>query len=202
MSRKAREEKAAVAAPASVKPETKPAAAAAPAMKAAVPGEAKLKERVPMMSADVRVPPEEPFSDRPRESMTSAAPFKWADEGDGAFIARHASAAELAELRKRIEERQAAEAAAGPKFTFWRCPKCGRQERAGADAKSQDCFFCNPRLLSTGQQMTQITGEVGIAAFIEREKVEKARWLATLAKAKALAGRRDREFTLLRKHGL
>lgn len=59
MSRKAREEKAAVAAPAPAKPETKPAAAKAP-------GEAKLEERVPMMSADVRVPPEEPFSDRPR----------------------------------------------------------------------------------------------------------------------------------------
>lgn len=134
--------------------------------------------------------------------MTSAAPFKWADEGDGAFIARHASAADLAELRKRIEARRAADAAAGPKFTFWRCPKCGRQERAGADAKSQDCFFCNPRLLSTGQQMTAIAGAAAVAAFIEREKIEKARWLATLAKAKELAARRDRELSLLRKHGM
>jgi len=188
-------------APAVEAPKAAAVITAPPETKAAVPGEAKLEERVPMMSADVRVPPAEPLSDRPRESMTSTAPFKWADEGDGAFIARHASAADLAELRKRIEARRAAEVARGPQFTFWRCPKCGRQERAAADAKSQDCFFCNPRLLATGQQMTAVVGEAAVGAFIERERIEKARWLATLAKAKELAARRDRELTLLRKHG-
>lgn len=180
----------------------KPAPVITTPAKATVPGEAKLKEFTPTMSGDLPRPGEPaPLpGDRFKGAIQSSSEF--ADKSDAGFIARNATAAELEGFVAAVKARRAAEQAAGPKFTFWRCPKCGRQERAGADAKSQDCFFCNSRLLPNGQHMMQVVGEAAVGAFIEREKIEKARWLATLAKAKEIAKKRDRELMLLRRHGM
>lgn len=198
MSRKAREEKAAVAAPAPAKPETKPAAAAAAPAKAESPGEKKL---TPMMSGDLPRQPEPEPSRRPVESMTSA--HEWADKSPLGFLQRNATGAELEGFVAAVKARQTAASARGPQFTFWHCPKCGVHERMGADQKTAPpCFRCNPHLTAGGVHMTAIVGEAAVAAFIERERVEKARWLATLAKAKELAARRDRDLSLLRKHGM
>lgn len=197
MSKREKGKAPAVEAPALAKAESsKPAAATAAPAKAA-PG-----KFTPMMSAAVRLPPEPPASvRRPTESMTSAG-HEFADKSDAGFITRSANAEELKRFRGEVEARRERESAAEPVNTFWTCPRCHRQDRRPADVRTSVCFFCNPRLLPSGQQMTQVVDEAGIAAFLEREAADKVRWRASLDRALVLKKKMDRERGLLRRHGL
>jgi hypothetical protein len=225
MKKQKTEERAAGEKPAAPKEGPRAAAAAVPGARSAEglttsPGPKAPEEREPLMSGDVKVAdqagPLKPSGgslstgDVPRKSSEHVEPTEpdWRVRGaelagdNKSFVSLNASDEELATFAGAIRARQAAEKTQRPGSTFWVCPRCRRQERAAADAKSAVCFFCNPRLLPSGQYMTQIVDEAGIAAFLARERLEQEAWRKSLAKAKEIAKKKDAELALLRRHGM
>jgi hypothetical protein len=157
----------------------------------------------PLMSSELPRPADPAVIRGPMFEGAVQSSAEFADMSDLGIIGRIGTREELAEFRKTLEARRKAERdqPRPAADTLWHCERCGYDCRMAQDQKRPPfCFRCNPMMVAGRPRMVPVVGEV--AAFLERERVEKKRWQESLAKAKELAAKRNAELALLQKHGM